>query len=133
MQKDNKKTNAQAAGAYGEEQALKYLISKGYKQEFRNYHSRFGEIDLIVSSDKYIVFVEVKSRNISSVARPSEWVDLRKQKKLIKTATVFLSEHSYDLQPRFDVVEVVFDNSREKPYINHIENAFWMEGGYVPF
>ena len=133
MSKDKKQTNAQATGAFGEELALKYLISKGYKQEYKNYHSPFGEIDLIVSNEEYIVFVEVKTRKLTSVARPSQWVDLRKQKKLINTAAIFLSEYGSDLQPRFDVIEVVYDNSRESPYINHLENAFWMEGGYVPF
>jgi len=49
-----------------------------------NYHSRFGEIDIIVADDKYIVFVEVKTRDEKSISTPLEAVTFSKKKKLIQ-------------------------------------------------
>ena len=49
-------------GAWGEALAAEYLRKKHYKIVAAGYHSRFGEIDLIVSDRKYLVFVEVKLR-----------------------------------------------------------------------
>ena len=49
-------------GAWGEEIAAEYLRKKRYKLLAAGYRCRFGEIDLIVSDRKYLVFVEVKLR-----------------------------------------------------------------------
>ena len=40
-------------GAWGEEQAEKYLQQQGYTILCRNFHSRYGEIDLIVTKDEW--------------------------------------------------------------------------------
>lgn len=108
-------------GILGENYAARLLEKKGYSIEKRNYHSRYGEIDIIAKNDEYIVFAEVKTRSKGSIAQPREWVDSIKQEKIIKTAAAFLQELLIDLQPRFDVIEVFID---EKIKIAHIENAF---------
>lgn len=110
-------------GTLGEMAASKYLKKKRYKLYDVNYRSRFGEIDLIVTKDNYIVFVEVKSRTANSIANPCEFVDERKQERIIKTAELYLVRHRLNLQPRFDVIEVFFENDKIKS-IKHLENAF---------
>jgi len=109
-------------GDMGEEKALGFLVENGYEFVDNNYHSRYGEIDIIVKNADYIVFVEVKTRKKGSLARPSEFVDTRKQKKILKTAKIYLSENPSELQPRFDVIEVTYKGNEFE--IEHIENAF---------
>lgn len=113
-------------GAWGEEQAAKYLKKQGYRVLERNYSCRFGEIDLIVSNREYLVFVEVKLRKSDAVARAAEFVDYRKQTRLRTTAELWLSIHDTELQPRFDVVEIYAPEGEntKKPLIHHLEDAF---------
>lgn len=112
-------------GLEGEERAAKYLKKQGYSITARNFQSRFGEIDIIAENDEYIIFVEVKARSEKSIAEPKEFVDRRKQRKIITTAEIYLSVNPTKKQPRFDVVEVKKEKS--KVYLNHIVNAFDVE------
>ena len=50
------------AGALAEEQVLRFLLEQGLTLKERNYHCRFGEIDLILMQAKTVVFVEVRMR-----------------------------------------------------------------------
>ncbi|MFI3226824.1 MAG: YraN family protein [Clostridia bacterium] len=107
-----------AIGKDGEDQACDFLAKNGYQITHRNYHSRFGEIDIIAIKDDILAFIEVKKRKNTDFGQPSEYVTLKKQQKIIKTATLFLMKHNLDLQPRFDIIEVY------KNQINHIKSAF---------
>lgn len=131
---DKTKTAAQIIGKHGEDIASGYLTKKGLNVIFRNFHTRYGEIDIIARDSQYIIFAEVKTRNEFAVSVPSEWVDKRKQKKLMMTAALYLQNNPTDLQPRFDVIEVVLaKGSQELVSINHIENAFIQEDSYAAF
>lgn len=110
-------------GVIGERKAANFLIKKGYMIVDTNYRSRFGEIDIIAKNKKVLVFVEVKTRSTSSIARPKEFVDYSKQQKIIATAQLYLQSEKTSLQPRFDVIEVYCDNNIIKS-IKHLENAF---------
>ncbi len=114
------------SGAWGEALAAQYLQKKRYKLICTNYRSRFGEIDLIVSNRKYLVFVEVKLRKSDQFASAREFVDQRKQTRIRTTAQIYLSEYPTDLQPRFDVIEIYAPNGIETihPEIHHLEDAF---------
>ena len=113
-------------GERGETLVAEYLRQHGFIITERNYHSRYGEIDIIAESREYILFVEVKTRKVGSLACPREAVDYHKRKKIALTASVYLSKTETELQPRFDVAEVVFSGTegREEYKINYIENAF---------
>ena len=78
--------NSKDIGQNGETITLNYLLNKNYFLLEKNYHSRYGEIDIIVENEKYIVFVEVKTRNDKSISRGVESVDRKKREKIIKTA-----------------------------------------------
>ena len=114
------------AGAWGEELAAAYLRKKRYKLLSAGYRSRFGEIDLIVSDRKYLVFVEVKLRKSGQFAKALEYVDRRKQDRIRTTAEVYLSQNPTALQPRFDVIEIYAPEGVETahPEIYHLEDAF---------
>lgn len=114
------------AGAWGEAQAAQYLRRKHYRIIAANYYSRFGEIDLIARTGKYLVFVEVKLRKSARFALAREYVNRSKQDRIRMTASVYLSEHPTGLQPRFDVIEVYAPQGTDtaNPEIYHMEDAF---------
>jgi len=113
-------------GAWGESLAAEYLKKKRYKLIAAGYRCRFGEIDLIVSDRKYLVFAEVKLRKTANFARASEYVDGYKQERLRKTASMYLAENPTRLQPRFDVIEIYAPEgtATADPEIIHLEDAF---------
>ena len=113
-------------GAWGESVAAAYLEKKHFKLVGANYRTRFGEIDLIVSNRKYLVFVEVKLRKSDKFAEAKEFVDYRKQTRLRETASIYLDQYPTKLQPRFDVIEIYAPDGTKtaKPVIHHLEDAF---------
>ena len=114
-------------GKIGESYVCEYLENKGYQIICTNYHSRYGEIDIICENDKYIVFVEVKTRKNFSFSRAIEAVNKSKRLKIIKTALIYLSEINIDKQPRFDVAEVLINSHGELVEICYHENCFDVE------
>ena len=114
------------SGAWGEAIAAEFLRKKRYTLVAAGYRCKFGEVDLIVKNRKYLVFVEVKQRKSAKFAQAREFVDSRKQDRLRMTASIYLSEHPTNLQPRFDVIEVYAPEGTAtvNPEIFHMEDAF---------
>lgn len=110
-------------GAWGEEQAVRYLRRCGVKILHRNYRTPVGEIDIIGRHRKTLLFVEVKTRRTMVCGTPAEAVGPAKQRQILRTAQWFMQhEKPANLQPRFDVVSVLAN--AESAIIEHIENAF---------
>lgn len=112
-------------GDFGEQTAAEYLIAKGMQIIKRNFYCRAGELDIIARDGEYTVFVEVKTRKSTKYGTAGEFVDWRKQEKLIKTALYYTG--GADIAMRFDVVEVYYHIAGGEKVIdsvNHIENAF---------
>ena len=115
-----------STGSWGEAEAEKYLQKQGYTILCRNYHSRYGEIDLIAQKDDIISFVEVKTRGKDALYTAAEAVTPAKQQKIYLTALHYMEEYNADFQPRFDVCEVYPVQQKRKKIaeINYIEDAF---------
>lgn len=113
-------------GAWGEELAAIYLQKRGFQILAMGYRCRFGEIDIIAASRKYLVFTEVKLRKNDGFAKASDYVDIHKQNRLRTTAAFYLDNNPSKLQPRFDVIEVYAPMGIEtlNPKIVHMEAAF---------
>ena len=113
-------------GAWGEALAADYLRKKHYRIEAAHYYSRFGEIDLIARTGKFLVFVEVKLRRDASFAQAREFVNRAKQDRIRMPASIYLSQHQTHLQPRFDVIEFYAPEGMNTahPEIIHMEDAF---------
>ena len=103
--------------------ACDYLLKNNFALVQKNYFSRFGEID-IIAIDKLnldIVFIEVKARKNNFFCQPAEYVDLKKQLKIKKTALDFIAKKNVlNKNFRFDIIEIILN----KKIINHIKNAF---------
>lgn len=119
-------------GQAGEAMVAKDYQSRGYKLLERNYifpfGKRMGEIDLIFEFNHEIIFVEVKARSNNKFGGPFEAVDFNKQRKLIKTAKLYLNLHPKfrDYDYRIDVAGVDIDNPYEPVIIltNAIEDLY---------
>ena len=119
-------SNSKALGNRGEALAEAYLKDKGFRVLSRNYRTKIGEIDLILSRENLLVFVEVKSRKSTSYGKGFEAVHLKKQQTLRRVAEQYLAYEKQRLKPnmsmRFDVVDVFVHGEQAK--FHHIENAF---------
>ena len=119
--------NIGATGKSGEDRVVSFLRKQGWGVVKRNYQCRFGEIDIIAETEKYVIFVEVKTRKENSMVSASEAVDLIKQQKIMLTANDYIRKTDTKLQPRFDVAEVTVKEKADgsKGYsLKYIENAF---------
>lgn len=110
-------------GRRGEEAAARYLERRGYRLLERNLRLAGVEVDLVAEKGDWICFVEVKSRRRSHQGDPMEFVDPRKQARLIRAARVFCSGRSRRNRPvRFDVISVLETVSGLK--VEHLPDAF---------
>lgn len=112
-------------GDFGEDMACSFLEKQGMTVLKRNFHARCGEIDIIAKDGDTIVFAEVKTRLSNAYGTPAEFVDFKKQEKIIKTALYYLGNGDTDM--RFDVIEVMYKFSGDVmtvTKINHIKSAF---------
>ncbi len=101
-------------GILGEQVAMRYALGHGMKFLESNYHSPYGEIDLICKDDKdTLVFIEV---------------GVRKRSRIVKTACDYMQKKSIEMSTRFDVMEVKCNNKTRPTRINYIKNAFGLEG-----
>ncbi|MGE8539470.1 MAG: YraN family protein, partial [Acinetobacter sp.] len=96
----------QKLGVWAEQQAAQLMQQQGFQLVAVNYHSRYGELDLILEREQELVFVEVKARAHTRYAQAIESVSKVKQAKMLKTAMCFIQKnpqfaHYYY---RFDVI-----------------------------
>ena len=110
-------------GAWGENAAAEWLVSRGWHILERNYRTRFGELDIIAENGEYLAFVEVKTRKPNSLTSGFDDVTAKKQARLIQTAAVWCAEHPTELQPRFDIACVVMQG-KQILSVDYLENAF---------
>jgi len=99
------------------------LTSESYRIIERNFRTRSGEIDIIAQKDDVLVFVEVKTLPSGDAETLAHELDIRKQRKIIKTANFFLVNHrEYNSSKiRFDVIVI---DMPDLPPVYHIPNAF---------
>ena len=109
-------------GRLAEALALDLLSAKGLQLLTKNYHSRHGEIDLIMRDQQTLVFIEVRYRKNQSFGGALESIDHRKQNKLRLTASHYLQKHNSQENARFDVV--VLSSLDDKNKIEWIKSAF---------
>lgn len=116
--------NQRYLGAKGEQLAREYLEQHGCAVIDHNFHSRYGEIDLIIRKNRAYRFVEVKYRSTHDYGIPQESVVVRKQRKIRKTALIWLKQRHLpmDSEVHFDVLAISLVSGR--PRYEYIEDAF---------
>jgi len=117
------KNNIKETGSKGEELAREFLISNNYQIIKTNFHSPYGEIDIIAKDNGTLVFIEVKTRS-SNLESALNSISISKRKKISKTASIFLSANRplEDMFTRFDVIIIL--KSKTHTSLKHIKEAF---------
>jgi len=125
---------SQKIGAIGEDIALNYLKKKGYKILARNFKTKWGELDIVASKNKIIVFVEVKTLRVAPLPQgrpfakseflPEDEITFHKAKQLQKMAQIYLSAKKLplDVDQQIDIVAIEF-NTLDDYVVRHTENA----------
>ncbi|WP_079226631.1 YraN family protein [Pseudomonas putida] len=114
-----------SAGQAAETQALEYLQGQGLQLLARNWRCKGGELDLVMLDADTVVFVEVRYRLHADFGGALGSIDGRKQKRLVRAATLFLQKESRwaDHPCRFDVVALQGSRHAGRPF-QWLKNAF---------
>ena len=105
---------SRAKGNIAEEKACAFLYDNGFSILDRNFYSSFGEIDIIVTKNDVLHFIEVKSGDDYELAIQN--ITKSKLSKLIKTGNIYMKKNSFDSDYEYDAILVTPDG------IFHIEN-----------
>ncbi len=111
-----KKLSAKQLGNYGEKIAAEYYQKLGYQIIGRNLHTRYGEIDLLLSKKSAILLVEVKTRRNYSFGWGEETVSEAKIQHL--TAAYHEIQGEAGLPENFDleIIIIEFIDNQAKIY-----------------
>jgi putative endonuclease len=111
-------------GKKGEDLAESFLKDRGFEIRQRNFHSRFGEIDIVAVDKDSLVFVEVKSRVSDKFGLPEEAVTPSKLSTIAKVGDYYRSiRQGLPEASRIDVVAVVFEAGGKLRRIDLIKNV----------
>ena len=117
-----------ALGHKGEDIACELLCSMGHTILERNYRCGHLEVDIISYDADGIHFVEVKTRCESIQAPPQESVGIKKQKRIVAAAKMFLKSGKGkpfgNHECMFDIVAVTFTGDRC--------STEWFPQAYIP-
>jgi putative endonuclease len=115
--------NNKQTGDWGETIAEEYLKNFGFQVISRNLRTPYGEIDLVVTDNIQIIFVEVKTRTSNKYGFPEEAVTSQKKQHMLQAAQNYIdsnpeSENSW----RIDVVAILKENGKP-PQIEWFKDA----------
>ncbi len=113
-------------GTIGENTAVQILKKNGLRIRERNWRMGHLEVDIIAENQKEIVFAEVKTRTSTyGGKRAEEYVDQRKQRRIITAANAYIRYYGIEKSPRFDIVGILLDrNTHEVVEQTYLPNAF---------
>jgi putative endonuclease len=111
-------------GRWGEQIAADYLRNLGYTVLGTNLRTPFGEIDIVASQGKTLVFVEVKTRKSSALGLPEISITPKKFSHMLLSAQSYLLGHSEATQDwRIDVISIRHQPEDQPPEIVQFENV----------
>lgn len=108
-------------GILAEDLAARALTDKGYQILERNFHNKFGEIDIIAKDKDILVFVEVKAKKGVEFGMPEEMINNGKLKRIQKMAYVYLN--GKQLPCRIDVVAIILSPQNQTIRLTHYESV----------
>lgn len=119
----DRRTQQRKRGDEAEDAVVALLTAGGYSIRHRNFHCRYGEVDVVAEKGELLCFVEVRMRSSNLFGDPAMTVSRAKQGKIVQTAFLYLSQFGVrDRMIRFDVVSVL--GRGPKAHLEHIPSAF---------
>ncbi|OTG66660.1 YraN family protein [Acinetobacter silvestris] len=131
------KNQAKPLGQWAELEAVRMLEQEAYRIVQQNFHSRFGEIDILAQKGQELIFVEVKARSITERGQAIEMVTSSKQLKIFKTALYFIEKNPefHDFYYRFDVFcfdfHQVFAKNIQQDFSKYSYDSQWIENAFT--
>ena len=111
-------------GKKGEAIAKSFLEKKSYKIWACNWRYHKLEVDIIAQQNKFLVFVEVKTRNTDVFGLPESFVSRKQQQNLASAVEAYLYLYpNMGFEIRYDVISIILKG--EQAEIEHFEDAFW--------
>lgn len=113
-------------GKIGEELAVSFYRSLGYKIIEQNWTTSLGEADIVAQELDQIVLCEVKTSVDLQRRReyyPELRVDSKKRHTYRQLASIYLSRHPENQNVRFDIVAITYEG-KHAAFIRHLKNAF---------
>jgi len=95
-----------ARGEAAENLAAAFLLRAGLTLVERNFHCRFGEIDVIARDGATLVFVEVRMRTSERFGGAAGSITAAKRARLLRTARLYLAGVARVPACRFDALLV---------------------------
>ena len=111
-----------------EDQARRYLATRGLDFLEANYRCRFGEIDLIMRDADTLCFIEVRFRKSLDFGGASASRTPAKQRRIVKASLFYLStlaKNPWRQALRFDAL--LIQQQSDGLDFNWIQNAFYAE------
>lgn len=111
-------------GILGEDIAESFLRSKRYDILSRNFHSRYGELDIVAQDGSTLVFVEVKTRIGDSYGLPQYAITKKKIHDITMCGQYYSLLHpALPKSLRIDVIAIRLDPESKQPRsIEHFSN-----------
>ncbi len=110
-------------GRLGEELAERFLQRKGYTIIEKNFHTRFGEIDIVARQNSAFIFVEVKTRTSTFFGSPEESITPYKQERWKKSVWVYCqTKNLHHKHLQFDVIAILLNRATRTATLRHFKN-----------
>lgn len=83
-------------GNWAERVVGRYLVGQNYQMVARQWHCRWGEIDIIARDPGGdLVFIEVRAKTSDTFGRPEESVGWRKRRSLARCIAFYVQNQGY--------------------------------------
>ncbi len=116
-----KSPSTRSTGNRGEDYVCDKIVAEGMVIVDRNVHARFAEIDIVATDGDTLCFIEVRTRQNTTLGHPLETITYKKQQSIRKAAELFLAKRRIDPCPvRFDVATIVWETMEYQ----YLKNAF---------
>ncbi|NKI30860.1 YraN family protein [Croceivirga thetidis] len=109
-------------GKLGEQKAVEFLISKGYRIRYTNYRYQKAEVDIIAQKKNILAIVEVRSRSSEFHENIAETVGRKKIGLLISAADQYVLENDLNVEVRFDIITIL--KKGNEFILEHLLDAF---------
>ncbi len=96
-------------GILGETLAIEYFIKNGYKLIHKNWRKGHWELDLIVSKNDILHFVEVKTKTSNKYGYPEDEVTVSKFRYLTSAAEEYIYENRNWKRIQFDILAITLE------------------------
>ena len=111
-------------GDKGEMIAADYLHRENFQLLDRQFHTRFGELDIVALKTDMVIFVEVKTRTSDRFGLPEASMTATKIERIENAGLIWLKEHPDAPDDwRIDVISIFLDHQDQVLNLQHFKNV----------